>query len=532
MAKIKVLQEDVVRKIAAGEVIIRPVSVVKELIENSLDAHAQKISVELKNGGKDLIKVIDDGEGMSREDVRLAISRHATSKITSIDDLLKLRTYGFRGEALASIAAVSRLKIETNDNDVYSTGTYILVEGGEIKEIKEISRTRGTTVTVETLFYNLPVRRNFLKSDSYELKLIVELVAVYTIAHPQLHFTLISDGKELFTLPRVQTYKDRLKYFVDKPTFSNLIEFKYSNPLLSFFGVISLPEAAKNYAEIQQIYFNLRPVKNRTASKAIYDGYAGRLMGRNPSFVVFFETDPKNLDVNIHPTKTEVRFTDEKFLYDFVSQAIKKTLGLKDREELPENLLYQDQINFTENRRLEFWQLHGTYIFAQIPSGYCIIDQHAASERIIFEDILKKDEPVKTQGLLFPIILELSPEEFVIYEEIKAILSSLGIESKAFSNFSVVIEAVPANSNLSKEDLKEFFAELAHGDRQEITQKEVIAQKVACKCAIKANQILSQAEIETLINRLFACRDPYFCPHGRPTVIKITREELDRKFGR
>ncbi|MCS7258580.1 MAG: DNA mismatch repair endonuclease MutL [candidate division WOR-3 bacterium] len=531
MSKIKILQDEVVRKIAAGEVIIRPVSVVKELIENSLDAQAQKILIELKGGGKDLIKVIDDGEGMSREDVRLAIARHATSKITSVDDLLKIRTYGFRGEALASIAAVSRLKIESN-NDERFAGTYIFVEGGEIKEIKEISRARGTTVTVETLFFNLPVRRAFLKSDSYELKLIVELITIFAIAYPQLHFTLISEGKELFTLPKTQSYKDRLKLFLEKSTFNGLLEFAYSNPMFSFWGVISRPEVAKNHFEIQQIYFNLRPVKNRVVTKAIYDGYAGRLMGRNPTFVVFFETNPENLDVNIHPTKTEVRFIDEKFLFDFVSEAIKKTLGITNYREIPESVFYQNLINFEENRQLGFWQLHGTYIFAQIPSGYCIIDQHAASERIIYEEILKKDEPVRTQGLLFPVILELSPDEFVVYEEIKDILKNLGIESKAFGNFSIVIETIPVNSNLSKQDLKELFRELTQSDYKTLTYKEELARRIACKGAIKANQVLTQQEIESLINKLFACNDPYFCPHGRPTIIKISREELERKFGR
>jgi DNA mismatch repair protein MutL len=212
MNRIKLLPDDTIRKIAAGEVINRPASVVKELIENSLDAGSQKIIVELKEGGKNLIKIIDDGIGMSRDDVRLSVHEHATSKLNSIDGLESLTTYGFRGEALASISAVSRMKIETNDDDS-NTGTSLSAEAGEIKEIKEIARAKGTTISVQTLFYNLPVRRGFLKSDSYELKLITETISAYAIAYPNIHFTLSSDGKELLMLPKADSFKERLKIF-------------------------------------------------------------------------------------------------------------------------------------------------------------------------------------------------------------------------------------------------------------------------------------------------------------------------------
>jgi DNA mismatch repair protein MutL len=531
MPKIKYLPEETIKKIAAGEVIARPLSVVKELIENSLDAAAKKITVELKAGGKDLIKVIDDGEGMSRDDIRLAIARHTTSKIASIEDLTKIRTYGFRGEALASIAAVSRMRIESN-NDERSAGTYLFVEAGEIKEIKEIARMRGTTIVVETLFFNLPVRRSFLKSPNYELKLIIEAVIAYALAYPECHFELLNDQKEIFSLPKVNSYKDRLSVFLEKKTYQNMVEFHYTNPLLNFYGVIELPEATKNYFELQQIFFNLRPVKSKVVTKAIYDGYSGTLMGKNPNFVVFIETDPENLDINIHPTKAEVRFIDERFLYDFVTEAIRKTLGLKKQKELPqEEFLYQQSLSSEESTK-SFWQLHNSYIFAQIPSGYCIIDQHAASERILFEEILRKDEPVNTQGLLFPMIIELSPEEYAVYEEIKDLLSGMGLETKSFSGRSIVIESIPANSTFSRQDLKELFREFVRLEKKLLTHKEELARRIACHGAIKANHRLSQAEIENLINKLFSSQDPYFCPHGRPTIIKISREELDRKFGR
>ncbi|MEO0091094.1 MAG: DNA mismatch repair endonuclease MutL [candidate division WOR-3 bacterium] len=532
MSKVKILPEETVRKIAAGEVINRPASVVKELIENSIDAQSQKITIELKEGGKNVIKVIDDGVGMSRDDVRLAIQRHATSKLATIDDLKSLKTYGFRGEALASIAAVSRLKIETN-TDEKSTGTFLFAEAGNITEIKEIARAKGTTITVQTLFYNLPVRRGFLKSDSYELKLIIETLRAYALIYPEITFSLYNDGKEILILPKVSSIKERLKLFLEKSVFSSLFEFRFDNPIISFWGFISAPETAKTFYEIQQVVFNQRPVKNRTVLKAIYEGYAGSLRGNNPNFLVFLETSPENLDVNIHPTKQEVRFADERFLYDFISEAIRKTLGLKRREELAEETsLFQSRFFETDTAPQGFWQLHNAYIFAQVQTGYCIVDQHAAAERIIFEDILRQTEKPDVQGLLFPIIVELTPEEFIIYDEIKETLAALGVETKIFSGRSVVVEALPSSANLTKNDIQEFFLELTRIDKKQLSFKEEIAKLIACKGAIKANQRLSQPEMEALINKLFACKDPYFCPHGRPTIIKISREELDKKFGR
>lgn len=532
MNKVKILPEETIRKIAAGEIINRPVSVVKELLENSIDAQSQKIIIELKEGGKNLIKIIDDGIGMSRDDVRLAVHRYATSKLETIDDLNSLTTYGFRGEALASITAISRMKIETN-NDEKSVGTALSIDEGEITEIKEIGRACGTTVSVRALFYNLPVRRGFLKSDSYELKLIMETISAYAIAYPRIHFVLTADGKEVLNLSKTDSQKERLKVFLEKSVFLNLQEFRFSNPMLSLWGYISAPESAKTFYELQQIFFNMRPVRNRTVVKAIYEGYSGTLMGKNPNFVIFLETTPENLDVNIHPTKNEVRFADERFLYDFVSEAIRKTLGIQKRTELSEETaLFQRSFIESEDSMQGFWQLHTSYIFAQIQSGYCVIDQHAAAERIIFEDIIKKDEKVSTQGLLFPIIFELSPEEFSIYEEIKETLSTLGIETKLFSGRSVVCETLPASATMRKDDIKELFTELSKVDKAQLSHKEEIAKSIACKGAIKANQRLSQPEMEALINKLFACKDPYFCPHGRPTIIKMGRDELDKKFGR
>ncbi len=528
---IKELSPETVKKIAAGEVILRPVSVVKELIENSIDAGAKRIDIELRGGGKNYIKVVDDGGGMNREDCLRCISRYATSKISSIDDLNSLATFGFRGEALAAIAAVSRLKIETNDCPK-SSGQSLLAVGGEIKETKEIARPVGTTVIVSELFFNLPVRRGFLKSEGYELRLVIDTVRNYALAFPEVFFSLKNEDKVLFILPPARSVKERLCSVLERRIFDSLLEFRFENPLLSLYGFLSRPEEARTNYEIQAVYFNRRPVKNRVVNKSVMEGYGGTLRGMNPNYLIFLETDPINLDVNVHPTKLEVRFFDEKFLFDFVSEAVRKTLGIQKREDVGfDDFLYQREI-LTEERLGFFWQLHNTYLFAQVRSGYCVIDQHAASERIIYEEILRGDKKEAVQSLLFPIILELDPAQFTLYEELKEDLSVLGIETKVFGPNTIVVEGIPVSSNLGKEDFLELFREFSKMEKGRLRHREEMAKVIACHGAIKAGQKLAPSEIEKLINKLFACNDPYFCPHGRPVIIKFDIDDLERKFGR
>ncbi|MEO0092730.1 MAG: DNA mismatch repair endonuclease MutL [candidate division WOR-3 bacterium] len=532
MGRIKLLAEETIRKIAAGEVITRPASVVKELIENSIDANSTTITIEIRQGGKDLIRVIDDGIGMDREDLCLAVNRHATSKLNTIDDLLQLKTMGFRGEALAAIAAVARMKIETN-TDSALTGNFLEVHSGVIKEIKEIARAKGTTVSVESLFYNLPVRRGFLKSENYELKLIIETIKSYAIAYPGIHFIVRSDGKELLVLPKANSVKERLELLMDQYQVDSLIEVSVTHPILSISGFLTEPSQAQAVYEIQQIFFNQRPVRNRTVLKAIYEGYGPTLRGNNPNFIIFITTNPENLDVNIHPTKQEVKFVDERFLFDFVSEAVRKTLGIKKSETMPESELhFQERLVADEPVIPGFWQLHNSFIFAQVQSGYCIIDQHAAHERIIYEEVLKKEAVGASQGLLFPIIIELKPEEFAIFQEIAEILSSMRIEAKIFSGRTIVVESIPAGTYLGKQEIVELFQELSKLEKKDISKREAIAKLIACKGAVKAGQRLTAAEMESLINRLFACAEPYFCPHGRPVIIKITLDDLAKRFGR
>ncbi len=530
---VKALPEETVRRIAAGEVITRPATAVKELIENSLDAGGTEIRVEVKAGGKDVIKVVDNGTGMTRANVRLAVARYATSKLESADDLRRVTSFGFRGEALASIAAVSRFTVETNV-DESKPGTRLEVEGGVVKELAETAHPVGTTVTARMLFYNLPARRSFLKSDNYELRLVVETVKSYAVAFPGVRFGLVSNGKSLLRLPVAADRKERLQELYDRHVAESLVELKVDNPLVSLEGFLAEPSQAKAFYDVQAVYFNGRPVRSRSVLRAVYDGYGPVLGNNRPNFVLLVSTDPSRLDVNIHPTKQEVHFADERFLFDLVSEAVRKTLGTRHAESSgAEEFLFQRSFAGGDDENAQgFWQLHNCYIFAQVTSGHVIVDQHAAHERVLFEEITKGRRHASPQGLLFPITIELPAEQFEAYERLEKRIARMGIETKVFSGRTVVVETVPAGSFMGKDDLREFFAELAEASSDKAGPDIGLAKLMACKAAVKAGQRLTQPEMESLFNRLFACEEPYFCPHGRPAIIRIKNEELERKFGR
>jgi len=528
---VRLLSEDTIRRIAAGEVITRPAAAVKELIENSLDADATDIKVEVKDGGKNLIKVSDNGFGMTREDARLAVTRHATSKLQRIEDLDSLASFGFRGEALAAIAAVSRLLVETNTSEA-EPGTKLEVEGGDVRSVSEVAHPVGTSVSARMLFYNLPARRSFLKSDNYELKLVAETVKTYAASNPDVGFELSSNGRQVLSV-RAGSLKDRLRDLYGPQTAEALVEVKVENPMLSFRGFLSDPSQVKGFYEAQQVFFNRRPVRSRTITRAVYDSYGPAIAGRNPNFILFIDTDPARLDVNIHPTKQEVRFADERFLFDFVSEACGKALGLKRTEQAGiDEFLFQESMALGEDAPAGFWQLHNCFIMAQVATGYVIVDQHAAHERIIFEEVSSRRREVASQGLLFAIQLELGPDEYAAYESVAPALGRMGIEVKPFSGRTVMVESVPAGSYMAKDELREFFSELARTAAGKAVPEVELAKLVACKAAVKAGQRLSASEMESLINRLFQCKEPHFCPHGRPAIIKVSLEELERRFGR
>lgn len=529
---VRLLAADTVQRIAAGEVIVRPAAVVKELVENALDAGANCVKVELREGGKNLIRVSDDGTGMSRDDVRLAVCHHATSKIESVDDLRRITSFGFRGEALASIAAVSSLVIETN-TDPDRPGTRLEVEGGEVRDVREIARCRGTTVSVRALFHNLPVRRSFLKSDSYEMRLVLETVRAYAIAFPGVAFELTANGRPVLTLAAAEAIRERLLAIFGKRVVESLQELRAGDADLSLTGCLSAPTQVKGFYDIQALFFNRRPVRNGAVVRAVYQGYGPMLAGGSPNFVLFLETDPARLDVNVHPTKQEVRFADERLLFDFVAEAVRTGLGIA-RPEEPGGVAFEMMRGFepADAAASGFWQLHNSYVLAQVASGYVIVDQHAAHERVIFEELVEGKRSSPPQGLLFPITVELNADEFEAYSRVADRLATMGIETKVFSGRTVVVETIPAGSFMGRDEIRELFAELAQVDSGQAVVEAGVARLIACKAAVKAGQRLAPAEMESLLNRLFACREPYFCPHGRPVVLKITLEDLERKFGR
>jgi DNA mismatch repair protein MutL len=469
---------------------------------------------------------------MVRDDALLAVTRHATSKLDRVEDLTRIESYGFRGEALASIAAVSRMTVETNA-DESGPGTAVEMEGADIRAIREVARPRGTTVTARMLFFNLPVRRNFLKSDTYEARLVIETVRSYAIAFPEVAFELAANNRGVMKLAPAGSAKERLQALFEKKVAEGLVEVRADNPLLSLRGHFADPTQAKSFYDVQAVYLNRRPVRNPTVVRAVYEGYGPALVGNNPNFVLFIQTDPAKLDVNLHPTKQEVRFADERFLFDFVSEAVSQGLGIQrsagaDAAEF----LYQRGFAPEDAAPQDFWQLHNSYVMAQVSSGYVIVDQHAAHERILFEEIVQGRERAAPQGLLFPINVELSAEEFEAYERAKERLAKMGLETKPFSGRTVVVETVPSGSFMGKDEVRQFFTELGKMGREAAGLETELAKLVACKAAVKAGQRMAPAEMESLINRLFACKEPYFCPHGRPAIIKVTIEDLERRFGR
>ncbi|MEO0078696.1 MAG: DNA mismatch repair endonuclease MutL, partial [candidate division WOR-3 bacterium] len=444
----------------------------------------------------------------------------------------RITTFGFRGEALASIAAVTRMVIETN-SDPDRPGTRLDVDGGEVREIREIARGRGTTVSAKALFHNLPVRRSFLKSDSYESRLVLEAVRAYAIAFPTVVFELTVNDRPVLKLAAAESLSERLLAMFGKRVVEGMQDLRTEGAGLSLRGYLSAPTQVRGFHDIQAIFFNRRPVRNGTVVRAVYQGYGPMVSGGSPNFVLFLETDPAQLDVNIHPTKQEVRFADERLLFDFVAEAVRTGLGIARPAELGrEPTEPMRGFESSDSAASGFWQLHNSYILAQVASGYVIVDQHAAHERVLFEELLARKRMAPPQGLLFPITVELNADEFEAYERLAGRLAGMGMETKVFSGRTVVVETIPAGSFMGKDEIRELFAELAQVDTAHAAVETGVARLIACKASVRAGQRLTPVEMESLLNRLFACSEPYFCPHGRPVVIKITLEDLERKFGR
>ncbi|OGC39105.1 hypothetical protein A2Y85_04490 [candidate division WOR-3 bacterium RBG_13_43_14] len=544
MARIKILSPDVCGKIAAGEVIIRPASVMKELVENSIDAESTRIDIELDDGGKKKCLVLDNGQGIAHDDVTIAVERYGTSKISTVDDIEHILTYGFRGEALASIAQVAQLEIETSDG---KQGTKLEMINGHIESVMIIERPRGSKVKVTGLFLSLPARLKFLKSAEWERRVILDLVRGYTLVNPGIAFYLSDSSRVLLELPAHNSVEERLKILVSRSLWQYLVPINVELGKFKIHGFLSRPDLGQK-PPFSYFFINKRPVKYPRLYRAILDAYE---RPKNPPlFVLQIESAPEEVDVNIHPTKNEVKIRDERYVVDILTQAIRKSIfkqvasintadglapviaGVTDHAFIQENLLVSDsQTASAEPYREsdEFWQLHNTYILAQIKSGMIIVDQHVAHERVIFESLMRGQ--TAAQRLLFPITLDLSPEEYHAYKRSRALLRELGVDFKEFSAKTVVLDSLPSGVQVNRDEIINIFKDIdALGNF--IQDKAEIAKVIACRTSIMAGQRLTMIEMQSLIDQLFACENPYTCPHGRPVVIRMDLDDLASRFGR
>ncbi|MFH0948452.1 MAG: DNA mismatch repair endonuclease MutL [Elusimicrobiota bacterium] len=562
--KIKILSLDLINKIAAGEVIERPASVIKELVENSLDSCAKNIKVIIKNSGRELISVSDDGCGMSKEDAVLSIERHSTSKISDITDLDKIHTLGFRGEALPSIASISEMLITTKDQDI-KTGFSLEIRNGKLINLQDIGVPNGTTVEVKNIFKNIPARLKFLKSDNTEKNKIISILTDYAVVNFNTAFSLIIDGKELFCYSTANNLKTRIAQIFGNEFVTSLIELRQKHEQISIYGFISKPEIKFLSRNRIFISVNERPINSRMILSAVKNGY-GEFLKRNesPAFFLIFEIKPDIVDVNVHPTKREIKFKDEGAIYSLIYQTIRNHIVTKesipeisygshqkpDSGSFPYGQISAQTTEFsTEETQTQFEQkksalqyigrIFELYVLAvsQENENLFIVDQHAAQEKILYEkfrkNINKKTLPV--QNLLIPINIELSPKEFDGLSKLKDHLEKIGFTIEEFGKNSYILKSVPSiiGETSAISILTEIIRKKKVGEISEVSAT-VIDDIInsACKTAIKAGDKLTDAESIKLLEELFECENPYACPHGRPTLIKITKNELDRKFQR
>ena len=567
-SKIHILPELMMKRIAAGEVVERPASVVKELIENSIDAGSGTITLSIKGSGMDQIQVIDDGEGMTEEDALICFERHATSKVSHPEDLEAIRTMGFRGEALASICSVSRMTVTTSTGS--EEGTQVITEGGSIREVLKTAAQKGTTVTVKDLFASVPARRKFLKSPTTELRHIIAVFRRIALSHPEIDFALYIEDEKTMDL-RKGTAEARIKDLLSEKKVSGLINVEKETPGISIHGYISRPGERPGSRGDQFFFLNRRYIVSRSLVHGVLSAYGPRLSkDEHPVYVIFLEMDPGQVDVNVHPTKIEVRFLDEKFVHDSLHRAVQEALrkpvaspefhlmaGRRkaksfsrhrpasieeygqltleaQRPEVNDKLIAYHRISEKESPSV--WQIHNRYILSQIKSGLTIIDQHVAHERILYERAMeaKKGSVGLSQQILFPQTVELTPDDFLILTEILPYLERIGFGLKEFGKNTVVIEAVPVEvkTGSERELLQEIIEEYKEGRGETVDTLDAVAKAFACKSAIKSGEHLTLQEMAFLIDQLFATKEPYFCPHGRPIVVNLSLEDIDKRFGR
>ena len=620
MPEIQKLPDNLVEKIAAGEVVENPASVVKELIENSLDAGATTLDLSIERGGIRLIKLADDGSGIPRDQVRLAFARHATSKLSSLIDLESIGTFGFRGEALPSVAAVSVIEMTTGIEGA-AEGTRILVEGGKEILFEPAPSRKGTVVTVKQLFFNTPARRKFLKTEMSETRKAVAVFCRYAAGDHDLTLRLTSDGKEILDFAADATLVERLERLWGNKVSANLIEIGGTPQQgLDMHGYITRPQVSRGNRNQIHIFVNGRPIYDVSLMHAIRSGYGNTLdSGFFPLAVVHIAIDKAEVDVNVHPAKSEVRFANEKYVYAQLKKMVEaavqipvlfsvhsvgdaaspgkpsvqdtmspqaphssggrvyakdimhqnfvgsgnpdnrsnikpsqdhghafsddtsterlKSFETKSSGEMPADMPAQAEIEpELDLAGGKFWQLYSTFVMGYRDGKIWMIDQHTAHERILYEAALNNlcERPGISQRLLFDLTVELDSDDMAVFEHHRVLFERLGFEIEPFGNRAVIIRGVPAYFESSS--VEKIFRNLLDGFSDSLSTGEdpvmALASSVACHAAVKAGETLTQEQMQGLFSRLFECQEPYQCPHGRPTVASISREDLERIFKR
>ena len=590
---IKALSEDLRNKISAGEVVERPSSVVKELIENSLDAGSSEISIVIEKGGHHTIQVRDNGSGISPDDLPSSIKRFHTSKIETVDDLFSINTLGFRGEALSSIASISEMSILSSNGN--REGAELLILNGAPGEVQPAADIGGTEITIRNLFYNTPARKKFLKTPRTELRKIVDVVRCYGLAFPDVEFRLLADDRDIFHV-HAEPLEERIDNLLD-PTYSrNLLPLNIAKGDIALSGFVGNLNLVRSRPGEQYLFLNRRFIKDRLMNRAVYNAYESLIKrGEYPFFVINLLLPGDQVDVNVHPMKTEVRFKDEWRLFHILKSEVADALSsvldtipgfdtsyqnseinkgndnfnpysTAPRETIPtdpnqntlefnrsDNLspskgdilrardyvtkLAEKPVNDQQSIATEnIWQIHKKYIVSEVNSGLVIIDQHVAHERILYEDALKAFESTSmaSQTLLFPETLEFSPDDFDALFDVLPYLEKIGFKIKKQDNLSIKIDAIPSEMAIGneREVIREILDNFLKERKKYSSFQEGIAAMFACKAAIKAGDSLMREEMQELVNRLFSTKHPYYCPHGRPIIVQMSLDELDGRFER
>lgn len=589
--KIHILPEHVANKIAAGEVVERPASIVKELVENSLDAGADRIEIEVRHGGKSLIRVADNGSGMTAADAQLAVQRHATSKIEKAEDLDHIASFGFRGEALPSIAAVSRFTLQTR-TEGSASGTELIMEGGSLVKAKECAAAPGTVIEVRDLFFNTPARRKFLKQDTTEFGHILDAVTCLALANLNVRFVLNSGGgKAVLDLVSTQVLSVRAAAVFGEDWAKQTLAVQGEIPHAKLSGLVGKPSLASGNRGQQFLFINRRWVKAYGLSYGLQAGYHGLLMQNQfPAAILFLDLDPRHVDVNVHPTKQQVRISYEAAIKSMIEKAVADALrqngdlapSFREKEEKPEThflgvgsrepgfefeahtvtrgaplkvaepvlvaaVAQKPQgevvgpLEIGKELRITrvLGQVHRTYILAETEEGYAVVDQHAAHERVMFEALMKNFESQRpaSQGLLMEEVLEVHPRQVEVLKKSLSFLAKLGFEIEPFGEKTFVVRALPA---ILKDEnpvtiLRQFVDERETGRMQTGLKgaEEGAAAMIACKRrSVKAADPLTLPAMQGLLEQLARCKNPFNCPHGRPSIMRCSLTELEKQFKR